>query len=155
MSELTARCKHGLLVRTCAYCSPKERGGKSAHSSGSAERQHPKEAGRRYERLEDYVPGLRKELVQAAREHRLVTYGEVMNRYGGRGYIGPVLDEVNRREHARGHPMLSAIVVHKGSGMPGEGFWGLISELHPSVAKSKSYWEIERNKVWAFDWPPD
>jgi len=104
-----------------------------------------------HEKMELYVPNLRQELIQAARQRRLIYYGAVQNRYGGRGYIGQVLDEINRREHKKGNPMLSAIVVDKDSGTPGEGFVGLYSELYPNFNGVIS-WEAERDRVWGHTW---
>ncbi len=79
--------------------------------------------------LETCVPQARKYLVAAARTHRLVPYMEIANVLGGRGYIGQVLDELNRREHARGHPLISAIVVLAESHEPSDGFFKLVQEL--------------------------
>lgn len=73
------------------------------------------------EKLETFVPQARRYLVATARDHRLVPYMEMANAHGGRGYFGQVLDELNRREHAKGHPLISAIVVSAQSHEPSEG----------------------------------
>jgi len=39
--------------------------------------------------------------------------------------IGVLLDEINRHERQLGRPMLSAVVVHKDSMLPGQGFFTL------------------------------
>ena len=40
-----------------------------------------------------------------------------------------MLDNISRREHALNRPLLSAVVVLKGRGVPGEGFFRLAAEL--------------------------
>jgi hypothetical protein len=159
--EATLRCKHGLVKLTCAYCSPSQQGlghsprtsethlgTKPATAAGSGTGQLSQEL------LNQYVPQIRKKLVRTAGENGLIYYGDIMNEFGGRGYIGHVLDEVNRREHAAGRPLLSAIVVQKDTGEPGPGFWSLVSELFPNSSRA-GFWRAERDKVWAFDWPQD
>ena len=75
------------------------------------------------DKMEDFVPRARRRLAKAASERQLVPYGEVMNSLGGRGYVGQVLDELNRREFARGNPLISAIVVKEGANMASDGFF--------------------------------
>ncbi len=80
-------------------------------------------------------------------------YMEMANAHGGRGYFGQVLDELNRREHAKGHPLISAIVVSAQSHEPSEGFYKLVEELKLASGRSRrQIWETERDRVWAFDW---
>lgn len=56
-------------------------------------------------------------LKETARDGEVITYGELMNRIGtARGYIGLVLDGINRMEHKQGHPILSAVVVRADAG---------------------------------------
>ena len=105
--------------------------------------------------MERYVPQARKYLGAAAREHRLVPYMEITKALGtGRGYIGQVLDELNRREHAKGHPIISAIVVRADSNESSDGFFKLVEALRPASKGSdeRRLWEAERDRVWAFDW---
>ena len=109
----------------------------------------------RSELLEQYIPVARREVVKAARAHDFIEYGQVINRVGaGRGYIGQVLDELNRREYAKGRPLLSSIVVHRGSRNPGDGFWSL-PMLPPFTSESarRAFLKAEQERVWAFDWP--
>lgn len=109
----------------------------------------------RQDLLDQYVPQARQELVKAAREHRLVPYSEVTNALGtSRAWIGEILDEVNSREHAKGRPLLSAIVVGKQSRRPGPGFWRLPMLPQMILPSDRArFWKAERDKVWAFDWP--
>ena len=43
--------------------------------------------------------------------------------------LAAMLDEVSRTEHARGRPMLSAVVVHADDLKPGQGFFALARDL--------------------------
>ncbi len=64
---------------------------------------------------------IRDRLIQAARRSEVVFYRELGI---GRGRaVGVILEEISEYEHSSGHPLLSAIVVLKGTGMPSEGFW--------------------------------
>lgn len=157
------RCRHGLLKATCAYCSPRATSSLPNDSSRtvrpgrqvtSKPAQVSSAATLSSELLKEYVPLAAAKLARIAREHRLVAYSELMNEFGGRGFIGQVLDEINRREHARGRPLLSAIVVQKDTGEPGPGFWHLVSELFPTAAKA-GFWQAERDRVWAYEWTED
>lgn len=104
--------------------------------------------------LERHLAAARDYLVHAARFHQVVDYGDVYRAMGtGRGYIGQVLDELNRREHAAGRPLLSAIVVTKQGGAPSRGFFTVATELGVYEGGDKqSFWTEQRDRVWNFDW---
>lgn len=105
--------------------------------------------------MELYVPRARKFLAGAAREHRLVHYMEITRMLGtSRAWIGQVLDELNRREHSKGHPIISAIVVRADSRESSDGFFKLVESLRPGSTRldERQLWESERDRVWAFDW---
>jgi hypothetical protein len=104
--------------------------------------------------LETYVPRARQYLATAARQHRLVPYMQIANDLGGRGYVGQVLDELNRREHDQGRPLISAIVVDAETEQPSEGFFKLAIDVGLTLPSSdrRAFWEAERDRVWAFDW---
>ncbi len=105
--------------------------------------------------MERYVPQARKYLGAAARERRLVPYMEITKALGtSRGYIGQVLDELNRREDAKGHPLISAIVVRADSKESSDGFFKLVGTLRPAskLSDERRLWEAERDRVWEFDW---
>ena len=42
-----------------------------------------------------------------------------------RNRIATILDEISTFEHHKGHPLLSAVVIHKEDNMPGQGFFTL------------------------------
>lgn len=60
-------------------------------------------------------------LVGAARAREFVHYG---------AQVGKVLGRISEDEVAAGRPMISAIVVSKGTMLPGHGFFNLGQELH-------------------------
>lgn len=69
-------------------------------------------------------------LVEMARAGALINYQKVGDLIGldmgnpdHRNRIADVLDEINHEEHAACKPMISAVVVHKDSDLPGNGFF--------------------------------
>ena len=69
---------------------------------------------------------LRDLLIARARQRKLMSYNETGLT---RNVVGPLLDDLNRSEHEDGRPLLSSIVVHKGTAMPGDGFFVCAREL--------------------------
>jgi hypothetical protein len=65
-----------------------------------------------------YRADVHRRLVDAARNGRTITYGELG---GGRGWIGAYLYRIAHEEDAAGRPPLTALVVRKGTGQPGPG----------------------------------
>lgn len=104
--------------------------------------------------LEHYVGRAREELVRVAKKRGTVTYAELMSLMGGsgRGHIGQVLDELNKRESAIGRPPLSALVIVSGTPHPGEGFFDLMRSLGRDEVDDDVLWKTERDAVWDFDW---
>ncbi|MFN8639549.1 MAG: hypothetical protein U0360_08855 [Dehalococcoidia bacterium] len=102
--------------------------------------------------LERYVPMARDCLVTAARYHQTVPYADVIDslRGAGRGYVGQVLDELNVREHQAGRPLLSAIVVDRAGGQPGDGFFDLVKRLRGVAGDRQAIWEAERDVVFLY-----
>lgn len=69
-------------------------------------------------------------LRQAAAARRTLAYGDIaplagldMGRQDHRSRIGEILDEISIAEHEAGRPLLSAVVVQSGEGIPGKGFF--------------------------------
>ena len=52
-----------------------------------------------------------------------------MSQPNDRYEIGALLDDINRIEHAEDRPLLSAVVVHKDTLIPGQGFFTLARDL--------------------------
>ena len=75
-------------------------------------------------------------LIEVAKEERTIPYGEIaplaeldMSDQGDRNKIADILGEISTFEHHQGRPMLSALVVLKDKGYPGEGFFTLARYL--------------------------
>ena len=109
--------------------------------------------------LKKYTEMIRPILIEVAkgkRKHKFITYKELQEEMGGpgRGYIGEVLEEVSDKEYEDGLPLLSALVVHKTDGRPGDGFWEL-RVLPPSLRNASmeekiDRWEKEYRKAWEY-----
>jgi hypothetical protein len=113
----------------------------------------------RPETLHHYVERARDILVDVARGNRkkpFIFYQELMDEMGGpgRAYIGEVLEEVCCSEDKRGHPLLSALVIHSSDRSPGYGFWRIrcLPEKvrNSSDEEKRDFWLQEREKVWYF-----
>jgi hypothetical protein len=75
-------------------------------------------------------------LCDVARRGQVTRYSEVAPLVGldmsdaeDRDRISVLLDEISRHEHAEGHPLLSAVVIHMDDNIPGNGFFTLASQL--------------------------
>lgn len=81
--------------------------------------------------------GIYDRLVDLARTQRLTTYSDIAPLAGlsmdvdqDRERISQLLSEIVLHEVGQGRPMLTAIVVHRGSdNNPGEGFFSIATEL--------------------------
>jgi hypothetical protein len=94
-------------------------------------------------------------LQEIARQGGTVYYSEVAPLLGidtGDPYfgarVGRVLDEMNYAEHAAGRPLLSAVVIAKDTGMPGEGFFTCARNLRRyAEGDDLAYWVEELQRV--------
>lgn len=75
-------------------------------------------------------------LREVARNRDTISYEDVGNLVGlqmedpaHRNELVGLLDQISRHEHRAGRPMLSAVVVHKDTRIPGQGFFKLAREL--------------------------
>lgn len=86
-------------------------------------------------------------LVEKARHRQTIAYSETGR---SRAVIGLLLDEINRHEHLEGRPLLSAIVVHKGTTEPGDMFFGLAEALKRYLPgdDKKAFVDQEREEVF-------
>ncbi len=86
-------------------------------------------------------------LVERARHGEVVAYSATGK---SRAVIGPLLDEINRHEHIEGRPMLSILVVHKGTTDPGPGFIACAEDLglFRKGDDQKAFVEAERARVF-------
>jgi hypothetical protein len=86
-------------------------------------------------------------IVEKARHRETIAYSATGK---SRAVIGPLLDEINRHEHLEGRPLISVVVVHKGTMDPGPGFLMCAEDL--GVFKvgdnKKAFVEAERARVF-------
>ena len=70
-------------------------------------------------------PGMKRDILRAARSRSKVTYGELMRKYHlPRGHrLSQAIAEIDRAECARGAPGFAAIIVRKDTGFPGGGYF--------------------------------
>lgn len=67
------------------------------------------------------------------------------------------LDTINRNEHNAGRPLLSAVVIVRESGMPGDGFFRLAKDLtqfNPATSSERDFWEQELRRLYDYWAPP-
>ena len=103
---------------------------------------------------------IREMLIKVAGHNNTISYSEVgkvvgldMANPGERSKLANTLDEINREEHERGRPLLSAVVVQKDTAHPGTGFFDLARELgkqKPHEEDDVTFYAKELKSV--FDW---
>jgi hypothetical protein len=93
-----------------------------------------------------------KAMVQAGKNDGLITYSELASRITN-VTIEPhdfamdrLLDEISKEEDAAGRAILTALVVLKDTGIPGQGFWSTASDIGRSFPDRLDFWlrEVER-----------
>lgn len=65
-------------------------------------------------------------IIKAARAGRILTYSQLET---SRGHVGKYLFSISRAEADEGHPPLTALVVSKTNGLPGDGFLPAMIEV--------------------------
>lgn len=102
-----------------------------------------------------------KKLKEIARAGQKTTYQEIAplaglpsrGSYMGR-ILGELLREICKNEYCQGRPLLSAVVVRKNSGMPGNGFFREARCLGVYCGDDdKAFWQGELHKVheyWSY-----
>lgn len=97
-------------------------------------------------------------LQEVARQQSTITYSDLalsvdldMSLDRDRAAMGRILGEISIHEHEEGHPMLSAVVTHKG-GDPGKGFYTLARELGkmPPAMDEITFWIEELRAVHGY-----
>ena len=75
-------------------------------------------------------------LKAVAKAQDVTTYADIaplagldMGSPDDRNRIAEILGDISRHELAQGHPMLSAVVIHRDNSIPGQGFFTLAREL--------------------------
>ena len=89
-------------------------------------------------------------LKEVARERTVTYYSDIapmagldMDLPNDRYEIGVILDDINQDERQLGRPMLSAVVVHKASLKPGQGFFTLARSLGLFVGNDEDKFYIQ------------
>ncbi|MFJ4126613.1 hypothetical protein ACIP3U_35680 [[Kitasatospora] papulosa] len=91
-----------------------------------------------------------KDFVQRVDPHGLDPYtsqGQMRGLY-------PKLGHISVYEHQHGRPLLSALVIRKATGRPGDGFSDLASQLGFEAAGDAGFWEHQVEQVVRF-WSAD
>ncbi len=70
--------------------------------------------------------GVLSKIIAAARVGQIITYSDLGT---SRGYVGRYLHNILVSEHENGRPAITAIVVQKATGRPGDGFVSAMVEL--------------------------
>lgn len=102
--------------------------------------------------------GLYARLQSIAREQLTATYSEVAPTAGVdtanphfAAVLGTRLDEINRMEAENGRPLISAVVIGKETGMPGQGFFTCARDLRRYSGKDDlAYWLTELRQVYDY-----
>jgi hypothetical protein len=88
---------------------------------------------------------------EIARQGKVISYGEIaplagldMSLPNDRYEIGAILDDINKHEREFERPMLSAVVVHKETFMPGNGFFELARALGLFTGNDKDKFYFEQ-----------
>jgi Arc/MetJ-type ribon-helix-helix transcriptional regulator len=91
-------------------------------------------------------------LREVARAAGLITYRELVDRIGAYNPQSPslhqLLGEISRAEHQAGRGLLSAVVVAKHTGRPGEGFFEFAQQLGLPVSDRTAFWREELRRVY-------
>jgi hypothetical protein len=99
---------------------------------------------------------IREHLIGVARKQATTTYAEIARLAGldvddaaDRERLAGLLREISTAEHAAGRPMLTAVVVHRGRGRPGRGFFDLARSLgRHSAGDDAAFFNTEVERVY-------
>ncbi|MCQ8279251.1 hypothetical protein NFI95_12435 [Acetobacteraceae bacterium KSS8] len=101
---------------------------------------------------------LRAILIAVARQQALLTYGDVAAALGFRfhqGFVASLLAAfrtVSRENIRRGEPQLMGLVVSKGTGTPGAGFFSMMRSIG-RAGETDALFRQERERCFSFNWP--
>ena len=98
---------------------------------------------------------LREILIRCAKRGETIGYAELAKEFGltwpePRYAMMRIVDQVCRREEDAGHPMLSALIVQKGTGRCGEGFAKLAQMFGRTVIDPEAFEAEERQRVFDY-----
>ena len=98
---------------------------------------------------------MRVELIELAKQKRIVTYGELalllpVYIHPGSYAFTRLLSQVCAAEEAAGHGLLCALVVAKSTGIPGAGFFRGAAERGYDSSNPDQYWRDELDRLFAY-----
>ncbi len=82
-----------------------------------------------------------------------VLIGLDMNSPADRNEIATILDSISNFEHARGNPLLSAVVLLKDKNMPGNGFFSLAKRLSKQKGEEDLDFWLSELRLVHNTWP--
>jgi hypothetical protein len=98
---------------------------------------------------------MRVELIELAKQKRIVTYSELalllpVYIHPGSYNFTRLLSQVCVAEEAAGHGLLCALVVSKATGIPGAGFFRGAAERGYDASNPDEYWQAQLERVFAY-----
>ena len=101
------------------------------------------------------VEAMRVELIELAKQGRIVTYGELalmlpIYVHPGSYAFTRLLGDVCSSEEDAGHGLLCALVVSKATGIPGAGFFRGMAERGYDMPEMEAAWRAEVERVFAY-----
>ena len=105
--------------------------------------------------IDEIVREIEAVLVECCRHKKTMTYGDVAASVNSvrlnprHPWLHEFLDDISREEDGQGRGMLSAVVVRKDTGFPGEGFYRLARKLGRDVSDKTRFWRQEFDRVTA------
>lgn len=105
-------------------------------------------------RSDDLVPATVKYLVNVAQQRRLAAYSEVATAVGThpRAVLSHVLGRIRQICLDNGWPALTALVVNKATGKPGEAFLDPWLPRDADAAQRDAKWQALLAEVYEFGW---
>jgi alkylated DNA nucleotide flippase Atl1 len=110
----------------------------------------------RVDRSDPKYQAIYQKLQELARSKRATTYTDIANLAGIElrdQNFGEILHEINRQEHDKDHPLLSALVTHGKGSMPGEGFFESAKRLRVFEgigAGRREFWLVEKQRIFDY-----
>jgi len=98
---------------------------------------------------------MRVELIECAKQKRIVTYSELalmlpVYIHPGSYAFTRLLSQVGVSEEDAGHGLLCALVVSKATGIPGAGFFRGAAERGYDASNPDEYWRAQLEQVFAY-----
>ena len=101
------------------------------------------------------LPAIRALVIAAARDRRTITYEELLDALDpeavaeARDNLAAILRTISTESDEEGRGLLTAVVVQRSSGLPGNGWFRLAEELGRDVGDRGAAWTAELDRVHA------